>query len=162
MLHLQARQPHLSSALQQLLKNFSLSPDGWLSLILGPLTTWSLTNHVCQLHINLLSFSPNGQQPLCSCAWSRTAIFALNGKRVWFVTSSPSRAWQFCSTASTPISPSVVVASLALASQGSWCISPPLSFLLTQQLIVISPLILLAGLLLWLPSTMSNHIALQL
>ncbi len=49
--------------------------DGWLSLILGPLTTWSLTNHAHQLHIDPQSFSQNGQQLLRSCAWLRHCIF---------------------------------------------------------------------------------------
>ncbi len=70
LLSLQAHQPCLSSALQQLLKNLSLLPvvqlsimDGWLSLTLGPLTTWSLTNHVS---------SVTNRSPVFQSKWATT------------------------------------------------------------------------------------------
>ncbi len=89
MLHLQAHQPCLSSALQQLLKHLSLSPvvlplhHGWMAVTDTGATDHMVPDKSCFIsYIDLWSFSLNGQQLLHSSAWSQNCNFALNGKGI--------------------------------------------------------------------------------
>jgi hypothetical protein len=169
-LHLQARQPCLSSALQQLLKNLSSLPVV-LPLHHGRLAVadTGATDHmvpdksyfISYTSISSLSFQMgnNSYIPVLGCG---TAIFALKGKRILV-----------CNLLHV-LGLAVLLYSLHthITQQGcgfiGTCVSGFLVYLPTfvlsgdTQLIVISPLILSAGLLLWLPSTTSNHVALQL
>jgi hypothetical protein len=167
---LQVCQPCLSSALQQLLKNLSLLP-AILPLHHGQLAVadTGATNHMVPDKSCFISYKSisgllvqMGNNSYVSVLGRGTATFALNGKCI-LVRSDlhiPGLAVLLYSLRTHITQQGCGF--IGTQSQGSWCISPPLSSPSTQELIVISPSILRAGLLLLLPSTTSNHIALRL
>jgi hypothetical protein len=89
-LHLQARQPCLSSTLQQLLKNLSLLPvvlplhHRWMAVADTGATDHMVPDKSCCISYTLISslsvqMGNNSSVPVLGCG---TAIFALNGKRI--------------------------------------------------------------------------------